>query len=296
MTQRWPTLDGNPTRVIAHRGASGQLPEHTLEAYALALEQGADAIEPDLVLTRDGVPIARHERGLARSTDIAARSRFAGRAHLGDWHAERLDLSELTELRAVQPFPGRPGDHDGRYAIPTLAQILDLARDWAGRLGREVLVYPELKDPDRLAVEGFDSVTALATVLKGRTDAGVRLWLQCFHEATLERVARELALPTFLLFDRTREPQPTALPDWLTGIGVHKEWIVHAPELVATAHRRGLAVHTWTYRDDAPAHGFDDVAHELLHAFALGVDAVFCDFPATGITTRATFRTACDTS
>ena len=100
----WDTLDRSPPLIIAHRGASGLRPEHTLEGYALALEQGADVIEPDLVPSADGVLFARHDAGLARSTDIAAREAFRMRQRDGDWPCDSLAASEMDSLRAVQPF------------------------------------------------------------------------------------------------------------------------------------------------------------------------------------------------
>jgi len=131
----WPTLDGAPPRIIAHRGASGPMPEHTLEGYALALEQGADVIEPDLVSSRDAQLVIRHDRDLTRSTDIATRPEFAARRRNGDWWIEDLDLAEIARLRAVQPFPSRDHAYDGRFRIPTFAAALLWAETEARRSG-----------------------------------------------------------------------------------------------------------------------------------------------------------------
>ncbi|WP_174754961.1 glycerophosphodiester phosphodiesterase family protein [Arenimonas daejeonensis] len=134
------------TRVIAHRGACGYRPEHTLEAYALAIDQGADFIEPDLVPTRDGVLIARHENELSDSTDVADRPVFADRrcvkvvdgVERHGWYSEDFTLDEIKTLRARERIPAlRPDSaaHDGRYEIPTFAEILDLLQRTERRVG-----------------------------------------------------------------------------------------------------------------------------------------------------------------
>ena len=140
--------------VIAHRGASGELPEHTLEAYRLAIAQGADFIEPDLVLTKDGEPIVRHEPMLDETTDVAAKfpaSRRTTRDIDGipttAWFACDFTLAEIRTLRARQARAGRPKRFDGLYGIPTLAEVVALAKAEGARTGRAVGVYPETKHP-----------------------------------------------------------------------------------------------------------------------------------------------------
>ena len=148
-------LDGARPLVIAHRGASGMLPEHTLEAYRLAIAMGADFIEPDLVSTGDGVLIARHEPMLSGTTDVADRPEFASRRttrkvdgqDVTDWFASDFTLPEIKTLRARQAMPERDRSHDGRYLVPTLAEVIALARDESARLGRTVGIYPETKHP-----------------------------------------------------------------------------------------------------------------------------------------------------
>jgi len=126
----WNTLHGLPPKIIAHRGASGYRPEHTLAGYLLAAEQGADVLEPDLVASRDGVLYARHDAGLARSTDVAAQPRFAARARTiadtRDWWISDFDAHEVDVLRAVQPFPGRGRQYDGQFGVPRFAQLLEM--------------------------------------------------------------------------------------------------------------------------------------------------------------------------
>ena len=149
------TLDGNQPLVIGHRGASGYLPEHTLESYKRAIELGADFIEPDLVATRDGELVARHEPNITSTTDVASRPEFAlrrttktvdGVAETG-WFASDFTLAEIKTLRAIQPAAERDQSFNGRYTIPTLREVLDLARTEGTRVGRTVGVYPETKHP-----------------------------------------------------------------------------------------------------------------------------------------------------
>jgi glycerophosphoryl diester phosphodiesterase len=148
-----PTLDGKAPIVIGHRGASGYLPEHTLEAYALAIEQGADYIEPDLVLTKDGVMIARHEPMLGGTTDVAQRPEFADRrttklldgVTTTDWFASDFTLPEIKTLRAVQARANRDQSHNGLYEIPTLTEVIALAKRKSRETRRTIGVYPEIK-------------------------------------------------------------------------------------------------------------------------------------------------------
>ncbi|WP_157268195.1 glycerophosphodiester phosphodiesterase [Azohydromonas aeria] len=148
----YKTLSGNAPLVIGHRGASGELPEHTLEAYARAIDQGADFIEPDLVMTRDGVLVARHEPVLDGTTDVAARfdaSRMSTRNLDGvpttAYFASDFTLAELKTLRAKQSRAGRPTQFDGQYAIPTLDEVIALAKSRGAAAGRTVGIYPEIK-------------------------------------------------------------------------------------------------------------------------------------------------------
>ncbi|WP_342315313.1 glycerophosphodiester phosphodiesterase family protein [Lysobacter sp. FW306-1B-D06B] len=150
--------------VIAHRGASGYRPEHTLEAYRLAIRQGADFIEPDLVATKDGVLVARHENEISGTTDVASHPQFANRratktidgVTMTGWFTEDFTLAELKTLRAKERIPAiRPGNtrFDGLYAIPTLAEVIALVKR-ESRNGRRIGIYPETKHPTYFAREG----------------------------------------------------------------------------------------------------------------------------------------------
>lgn len=150
--QAWNTLDGNAPIVIGHRGASGYLPEHTLEGYALAIAQGANFIEPDLVLTKDGVLIARHEPMLGGTTDVAAKfgpSRMSTKVVDGvattNYFASDFTLAEIKTLRAVQSNAGRDQSFNGQYEIPTLDEVIALAKAQSISTGRTIGIYPEVK-------------------------------------------------------------------------------------------------------------------------------------------------------
>jgi len=137
--------------VIGHRGAAGYLPDHTLEGYELAIKLGADYIEPDLVATKDGHLIARHEPNITSTTDVRSHPEFAGRettkvvdgvAETG-FFASDFTLAEIKTLRAIQPLAERPQQFNGRFEIPTLEEVIDLAKHWSKKLDREIGVYPE---------------------------------------------------------------------------------------------------------------------------------------------------------
>jgi glycerophosphoryl diester phosphodiesterase len=141
--------------VIGHRGASGYLPEHTLESYALAIALGADYIEPDLVMTHDGHLIARHEPNLIATTDVSSRPEFASRKRTAvvdgasevGWFASDFTLAEVKTLRAVQAFEERPQQFNGQFEIPTFEEVIALAKRKSHELGRTIGIYPETKHP-----------------------------------------------------------------------------------------------------------------------------------------------------
>ncbi len=284
---RWATLDGSAPRIIAHRGASGLRPEHTMAGYQLALMQGADVIEPDLVPSADGVLFARHEPILTHSTDITARPEFADRKRDGDWHSADLSAAQIDCLRALQPYPGRSREFDGRFAIPRFAQLIDWAAEAAQARNAEVLLYPEIKHPGELASRGIDPVECFIEAVRS-VPPGVRIWVQCFEPEPLRRIFDATGLPCALLLD-AEDDWRVALAqhgEWLARLGVNKQLLEQG--IVAEAHMRGLAVDAWTFRDDAIAPGHSSAIDELHAAMKHGVDGLFCDFPATGIAARGT--------
>jgi glycerophosphoryl diester phosphodiesterase len=301
------TLGCGPPMIVAHRGASGYLPEHTLAAYALAIEQGADFIEPDLVITRDGHLVARHERHLGATTDVADRPEFAARRAVkpgrrqADWYVEDFTLAELRTLRARQPFPGRSRDHDGLHPIPTFEEVLALIRDRSAALGRPIGVYPEAKHPEafrRLGLEFADPLLA-ALEAHGFGPGGLPVYIQSFEARLLRELRGRTRIPLVMLLEDEGGRPNVALEEaarFADAVGPAKSLLRDRRTgrdsgFVARAHALGLAVHPWTFRDDRVAPGFTGPAEELRATFALGVDAVFVDFPDTAVAVRNQFVT-----
>ena len=145
------TLTGEAPLVIGHRGASGTFPEHTLESYKAAIDQGADFVEPDLVLTKDGVMIARHEPMLGGTTDVAAKfpnrksTKNVDGEEITDFFASDFTLAEIKTLRAVQSNGKRSKIYDGLFSIPTLDEVIALTKSEGAKLGRTIGIYPEIK-------------------------------------------------------------------------------------------------------------------------------------------------------
>jgi len=301
----WRTLSGALPRIIAHRGASGYRPEHTLDAYVLAAQQGADAIEPDVVASRDGVLYARHDLGLARSTDISSRPEFAFRAReiagQRDWWIGDFDAHEVDMLRAIQPFAGRSNAWDGHFVVPRLGQILGLARELGVQRGAQLIVDVEIKQPDFFAVSGIDVLGALCREIDAHAAAGPHapFWLECFNHEFLRSAFDRLGNPCFAAVETLpaenpdRDAQLREVATWARGIAPAKHllWDGSGNDsgLVDAAHAHGLQVHAWTFRDDRSPAPFDSSHDELFAVFALGVDALFCDFPDTAVAARADY-------
>jgi glycerophosphoryl diester phosphodiesterase len=275
-------VDEPPCLVIAHRGASGYRPEHTLEAYRLAIEQGADYIEPDLVMTRDGALIARHENRLSPSTDVAGRREFARRwtersvdgQSSGDWFAEDFTLAEIRQLRAREPLPAlRPASRalDGQFGIPTFDEIVALVREMEASIGRRIGLYPELKHAAHFKGHGLDIAAAFVKAVHrhGLEQPGSRLFVQSFEPDTLRRLAALLPLRYVQLLgggsSQTRLPDLDAatlreIARYATGIGVPKQMLLGpggeatgsagGRALVERAHAAGVLVHAWTLRQE----------------------------------------------
>jgi glycerophosphoryl diester phosphodiesterase len=191
-----PTLTGDLPLVIGHRGAPGYLPDHTLEGYKLAIQQGANFIEPDLVTTKDGVLIARHEPNITTTTDVALRPEFAARQTTKTidgvpqtgWFAEDFTLAEIKTLRAVQPLPFRNQAFNGQFQIPTLQEVIDLAKTEGAAVGRTVGIYPETKHPTYFQTIGLPLEQRLVNVLNanGLTGPNAPVIIQSFEVANLK--------------------------------------------------------------------------------------------------------------
>lgn len=309
----YPTLDGGPPLIIAHRGASGERPEHTLAAYGLAIEMGADYIEPDLVITRDGRLVARHDNYLSTTTDVEERPEFAAKRRWSaeferqDWFVEDFTLEELKTLRARQAFPGRSAAYDGQFEIPTFDEVMALARDRSDELGRRIGVYPETKNPSYFNSLGLDFEAPLLDILDryGYGAKGSPVFIQSFEKEILESLRGKTELPLLMLIYPRREDDPGAGPlepqisleeaaRVADGVGPDKSLLLgedgRDSGFVAAAHALGLAVHPWTFRADRLPEGTASAQEEFLTYFRLGVDGVFTDFPDLGRRARANFK------
>ena len=347
--------------VIGHRGASGYLPEHTLEGYALAIELGADFIEPDLVATKDGHLIARHEPNISGTTDVADRPEFASRRRTGwlvdgaaeeGWFASDFTLAEIKTLRAKQAFAERPQAFNGKFEIPTFAEVIELAKRKGKEVGRVVGVYPETKHPTYHQKLGLPLEQRMLNVL---TRAGwnyreAPVFIQSFEQANLKALRHMTRIKLVQLVDADDVNADGSLAfnapfdrpyDWTVsgnaelmartfgyfvtdaglkevasyadGIGPWKRYIVStvvttppgtgpgdsarktlpANDLIARAHKAGLLVHTWTFRNEqrrlAGDYGGNPV-EEYLQFYQLGIDGVFSDFADTAVAARVLHR------
>lgn len=294
--------------VIAHRGASGVLPEHTLPAFARAIALGADAVEVDLVATADGRLVARHEPELAATTDAATRGQLvqvarARGAAIDDPRAlctHDLPLSEITRLRARQRSLTRPLEHDDLFMVPTFAQVLGLVRRSRTRAGRVPAIHVELKDPARHADLGLplerELLRDLAAHGWNRPDAPVLV--QSFQADSLLLLAGRSAIPLLQLarldddgLNRCTDRGLEAIATYGVGIGVSRQLLAEVgDDLFARAHSRGLVVHVYTFADDDPLDADPQAAYT--RALNSGADALITDFPDSAV--RALNRWAAD--
>lgn len=359
------TLDGTQPLVLGHRGSAGYLPDHTLEGYRLAIQNGADFIEPDLVATKDGELIARHEPNITGTTDVATRAEFASRktTRMVDgvsetgWFAGDFTLAEIKTLRAIQPLSDRSQSFNGKYQIPTLREVLDLAKTEGTKAGRVIGVYPETKHPTYHVDASLKLEDRLLTILSeyGYTRKDSPVIVQSFEVSNLQYLrtktqvrlvqlidgddydfktgAVTLAPPYDRPYDWARTGKTGTFATMLTpaglaaiktyadGIGPWKPYIVPvkgsfdtngkmldlngdgvvnyndtisqpATSVVADAHKAGLLVHPYTFRNEAKRLAFDykgDPKAEYLQFYRLGVDGLFTDFTDTAVAARATY-------
>ncbi|WP_425230732.1 glycerophosphodiester phosphodiesterase [Sphingomonas sp.] len=325
VVDRPPATPPSTPIVIAHRGASGSRPEHTLAAYELAIDQGADFIEPDLVPTKDDVLVARHENEISGTTNVAQHPEFAARRttrtidgqQVTGWFTEDFTLAELKTLRARERLPQlRPGNaaYDGQFEIPTLAEIIALAKRRSAGTGRTIGIYPETKHPTYFASIGHPTDALLVDQLRAagwdRADAPV--FIQSFEVANLRHIHTMTRIRLIQLLGATGGPADGAQPSYAAmitpaglaavaryayGIGPDKAmlWTGEQPSaLVADAHRAGLKVHPWTYRAEEqflPARfrgrpGHAGVRAEIRSALDQGIDGFFSDFPLDAVQVR----------
>lgn len=272
---------GAPPLVFAHRGASGYLPEHSLEAYALAYGLGAHVLEPDLVMTRDHVLICLHDIHLERVTDVARV--FPGRARDdGSFHALDFTLDEVRRLAATG------GQRHGirGCGVATFEEFLGLVRHLEERVGQPVAIAPEMKKPAAHAAGGADLVGAVARSLKAAGLASgpdARCVVQCFEEEGLVALKDEHGVECARMLCTGKEPPTAAELDRIAGfadmLGASRK-AVEAGDgaLVADCHRRGIAVVPYTFGDEREA--------MAEHFGRFGVDGLFTDFTDVGLRAR----------
>lgn len=277
---------GEGPLVIAHRGASGYLPEHTLEAYAMAYAMGADYIEPDLVRTKDGHFIALHDIHLESTSNVEEiypeRKREDGR-----WYAADFTLEEIKKLRAEERLDKRFPKGTSSFEIPTFEEIIELVQGLNQTMGKSVGIYPELKAPAWHAENGLAMEETFFDILKRYDYTGpeARVFVQCFEPEALKRLRLELGSEAaqIQLIGQDNLLSPKALDEVKTyaeGIGPDKRRIEKNPELVALAHERGLKVHLYTLRSDAVPSHYATFEEELSEFFVrFGVDGAFTDHP-----------------
>lgn len=292
-----PTLSRRAPIVIAHRGASGYRPEHTLEGYRLAAEMGADYIEPDLVLTKDSHLVIRHDRYLSASTNVSAKPEFADRQVIKDgrdapdWYIEDFTLEEIRTLRARQPFAGRSTEYDDQFSIPTFADVLGLAQQLRAETGRPIGVYPEAKHPAFFAGVGLDYEPLILAALKthGYTHADSPIYIQSFEAALLRSLRGQTPVRLIQLLPATDgDIGLEEIKEFADAVAPAKQMLVDketgaSSGFVERAHGLGLEVHPWTFRDDALGKGFASPHDEIAHFLALGIDGLFTDFPDTAV-------------
>ncbi len=294
--------ESSPT-VIAHRGASGYLPEHTLAAKALAYAQGADYLEQDLVLTKDGALIVQHDVTLDSTTDVA--KRFPGRQRAnGSFYAIDFTLAEVRQLRVFERFnpktgkavyPGRFPVGVGEFRINTFAEEIEFIQGLNKSTGRKVGIYPEVKLAGWHRQEGQDLSKALLAVLAryGYATKADPCYIQCFEYAELQRLRNELGWKGRLVLLTGGKTPLIDTDDGLKsitkvvdGIGPALSAIAVGRQpsgLVERAHGVGLKVHPYTFRIEALPKGFTDGKdyYRFLTQDAK-VDGLFTDFPDIG--------------
>ena len=350
--------------VIGHRGGgSGYLPEHTLEAYALGIELGADFVEPDLVATKDGHLIARHEPNLIATTNVSSLPQFAARKRTvmldgqltEGFFAQDFTLAEIKTLGALQPMADRDQSFNGKFKIPTLVEITEFVKDKAREKGRPIGIYPETKHPTYHQSIGLPLEDRLLAVLTraGWNHRHAPVFIQSFETANLRYLRTKTELPLIQLvdaddvnpdgtlafnkpfdkpYDWVVSGRPGLFSDLLTpaglaevktyanGIGPWKPYLISSTcklvngacsdingdglvndadrtllpptEVVANAHKLGLLVHPYTFRNEPrrlAANYKGNPVNEFLTFYELGVDGLFTDFADTAVAARVMY-------
>ena len=315
--------------VIGHRGACGYRPEHTLASYQLAIEMGADYIEPDLVITKDGILMARHENEISETTDVADKfperkttKKVDGQEIVG-WFIEDFTLKEIKTLKARERLVFRNHSYDGKFEVPTFHEILVFLKKQNAFKKNKIGIYPETKHPTYFQTIGLPLEEAMIKELEsfGLNKKNSLVFIESFEMENLKKLKKLTPLSLIYLiddpektpFDHTtngdkRTYQEMVLPLSLkeisltvSGIGPYKRYIIPIngkgdllppTSLIQDAHALGLKVHPFTFRNESKFLHKDyqsDPVLEYLKFYELGVDAVFSDFPDVAIRARKIF-------
>ncbi len=326
-----PTLNGKPPIIIAHRGASGYKPEHTIASYELAIQLGADFIEPDLVSTKDGILIARHENEISGTTDVAERfpklkktKKIDGEEVTG-WFTEDLTYKEIQTLKVKERLPFRSQVDNGKFSVPTFLEILAFVRVQEKALGKKIGVYPELKHPTYFKSLGMSPEKKILSDLKkaGFTSQNDSVFIQSFESAVLKWLAKNSSWPLVQLLEKTQLPYDLIVAKdartvaeyisdeglqeirtYAIGIGPDKRMIIDMDQqtklmppsnLVKRAHHIGLMVHPYTFRAEQnflAKEYSENPDEEYQQFFRLGVDGVFTDFTDQAVKAREKYLKA----
>lgn len=283
------TITNKKPLIIGHRGACGYRPEHTLASYELAIEMQADYIEPDLVSTKDGVLIARHENDITETTNVADQPEYAnrnttkkidGRTVTG-WFTEDFTLKEIKTLWAKERLPFRNHSYDNQFKIPTLQEIIDLVKHKSSEVGRPIGIYPETKHPTYFKSINLPLEELLVNILNknGYSSNNAKIFIQSFEVDNLKQLKQLTDLPLIqLLGEEKMQPydffikndqrtygdlinpkELEKIAEYADGIGVDKRLVIPATvekrlkpatNLIADAHAVNLKIHAWTFRNE----------------------------------------------
>lgn len=318
--------------VIGHRGASGYRPEHTLASYKLAIQMGADYIEPDLVMTKDKVLVARHENEISGTTDVATKfpdrktTKTVDGEKIEGWFIEDFTLAEVKTLKARERLPFRDHSYDGQFEVPTFNEILTFLEEQNKSAKREIGIYPETKHPTYFASIGLPLEKALIAELEKfkMNKKGAKVFIQSFEMGNLKTLKKLTPLPLVYLiggatevpYDNVMAKDPRTYGDMIKpaslkelsktikGIGPDKRLIVpmaangeleKPTSLIKDAHAAGLLVHPYTFRNEKNflhASYKDDPKLEYIQFFELGVDGLFSDFTDEAIKAREIYMSS----
>ena len=278
--------------LIAHRGASGYYPEHTIPGYNLAIQLGADFIEPDLVLTKDGILVSHHYNYLSLTTNVSEISKFSSKLKYNaffkreDWFINDFTFKELKTLKVRQAFPGRSKKHDYQYEIPSFEEILIL-RERACQSGLKIGVYPELKFPMYFESLGLNFEQPILKLLRKYTldTKEMLVFIQSCDVDILKSLSTKTNVKLIMILDEGSSFDLGELSKFAFGIGPNKKLLFtevgRDSGFVKMAHSFGLQVYPWTFRNDQLEKWFTSPEGEYKAFLELGINGLFSDFTDT---------------